>query len=89
MEHLLESIHKEVDELVEIYVKNYFESKVDFLAKELDVNRSDVLKAIKMDRGIYEPLACKAKTVLGNPCKYKTIPNTLLCVKHTSQQNKI
>jgi hypothetical protein len=48
------------------------------------VNVSQLKSVLEIDRSLYENTHCKAITILGKPCKYKSTNGQAFCIKHTN-----
>lgn len=82
MENLLSKIHEYIDRVVEEFVKEHLDAKLKDIAQQHDVHISDLKSILEIDRNLYENTRCKANTILGKPCKYKSCVGESYCIKH-------
>lgn len=74
--------------MVEKYVKEYFECKLKDLASRFNIPEEELIHFLHVDSDTYNNPKCKAQTVLGNPCKYKSCNGEAFCLKHKNLHRK-
>lgn len=82
MDALLKNIHDYIDEVVEEFIKKHFHNKLQELSIKHDVDMDNLKSILELDREFYENTRCKANTILGKACKYKSCEGESYCIKH-------
>jgi hypothetical protein len=88
MENLLEQIHVHVSKLAVNYVNEYIVSQLSQLSSDFGIPMDQLKRSLNIEASLYQVESCKAKTVLGNNCKYKAAASEIFCCKHLRQLPK-
>ena len=88
MNDLLTNIHDLVDKMVSSYVKEYLHKEISKISSKYDIPHDDIMACLNLKQSTYQNTICKARTTLGNPCKYKTHNGDEYCLKHKKLLSK-
>lgn len=86
LEELVEQINVVVSQMVTEFIQTHLNTRILQLAEETNIPVEKLHNNINLEPSLYQVIECQAKTVLGNPCKYKAVAGNIYCVKHSKKQ---